>query len=646
MKLSRNKIRKLYKQKNQSFKRGKNNSNNQPKRFKKQYTFRQKISDTNSFENNHNDKHTIHSLSNLLNKTVKTYIPKFELSRLVDKYKNIRRRRKFVMRGGVVVDTTSEATPAAPAAAAAAAAAAEPDQSDEVIESTSFKPDDSNVNELLQALLTGQEYNYVFTQPINGASEFKLDSVRYGKIEKPEEKKPPAPAAPAPAEGPKRPSVSTGTGDDSTKTDSSKKEEFIISPGDEITVAAGDPISDVKPPGTAFINDAKKGKFTSIDEKGNIAVAFDDPKPTITQPITANRVYKQGEITIEELQETQDPKFTKLPLDCVRLIISEPSDGSGKSAVQYLINLTAGSEIKINSTLLSVLKFIDSVDDSVQTLKEDTTKQLEAVKNLLETYVTKNASSPEKLTKLKELIPKQITRGELGRLISIFEKAKIKLSPELEKAISDAPPQEECESPVPPQQSIQLTVTTDNKQGVTTISTAKTSESDSLQDFLKVVGTQSGDAKQKEEDTSNDVAGAGAGAVGDAAQETSAAAPVTAEAQVTARQDNAPQPAAPQPSAEAQESAAQPAAAAAEVTAVPVTSTPVTSEQVNASQPAAAQPEAAAQSSTANTESQLKEENKQQQPGGAAKGGRPNRSRNSNNRRSKQSKSTIRKNRK
>lgn len=630
MKLSRNKIRKLYKQKNQSFKRGKNNSNNQPKRFKKQYTFRQNISDTNSFENNHNDNHTIHTLSKLLNKTVKTYIPKFELSRLIDKYKNIRRRRKFVMRGGVV-DTIPEATPAA--------AAAEPDQSDEVIESTSFKPDDSKVNELLQALLTGQEYNYVVTQPINGASKFKLDSVRYGKIEKPEEKKPeekpPAPAAPA--EGPQRPPVSSGKGDASKKTESSKKEEFVISPGDPITVAAGDPISDVKPPGTAFINDAKEGKFTSIDEKGNITVAFDDPKPNITQPITANRVYKQGKkITIEDLQETQDPKFTKLPLDSVRLIISEPLGGSGKPTVQYLFNVTAGSEIKINSTLLSVLKFIDSVDDSVQTLKDETTKQLEAVKQLLETYVSKNASNPEKLTKLKELIPKQITKGELVRFKSIFEKAKIKLSTELEKAISDAPPQEECESPVPPQQSIQLTVTTD-KQGVTTISpAAKTSDSDNLQDFLKVVGTQSGDAIQKEEDTSKDAAGSARDAAPAKAQETAAPevvgqsaapaeAPVTSTPEVVGQ--SAVQPAAVQP-AEAQ----------------------VTARQVNAAQPAAAQESetqpAAAQPSTANTESLLRGENNESGGRATTKGGRPNRSRKSNNRRSKQSKSTIRKNRK
>ena len=551
MKLSRNKIRKLYKQRNQSFKRGKNN-NNQPKRFKKQYTFRQKISDTNSFENNHNDNHTIHSLSTLLNKTVKTYIPKFELSRLIDKYKNIRRIRKNVMRGGV----------------------AEADQSDEVIESTSFnKPDDSKVNELLQALLTGQEYNYVVTQPINGASEFKLVSVQYGKIETPEEK-PPGPAA----AGSNTPPVSTENGDASTNTKSSKKEEFIISPGDPITVAAGDPISDVTPPGTVFINDAKKGTFTSIDEKGNITVAFDDPKLTITQPITANRVYK-GPITIEELEETQ----AKLPLDGVRLIISDPLGGSGNPKVEYLFNITSGSEIKINSTLLSVLKFINSVEGSVQTLKEEIVKQLTAVLDLLEKFVKDNASKPENLTKLKDLIPKQITNGELGRFKSIFEKAGLELSDALEKAISDAPPEEECVPPVRPDNFIELTVTT-SPEGVTTISpAASTAGSLDLSDFINQVGTKSAEpAKQDVEGDANATAGQPTG---------QPAAQVSPSTAATAAQPPTGQPtAAP---------AAQPAAQPAPATVI-----------------------------------------------GDTKGGHRNISRKSKHKRNKQSKSTIRKNRK
>ena len=593
MKLSRNKIRKLYKQRNQSFKRGKNN-NNQPKRFKKQYTFRQKISDTNSFENNHNDNHTIHSLSTLLNKTVKTYIPKFELSRLIDKYKNIRRIRKNVMRGGV----------------------AEADQSDEVIESTSFnKPDDSKVNKLLQALLTGQEYNYVVTQPINGASEFKLVSVQYGKIETPEEK-PPGPAA----AGSNTPPVSTGNGDASTNTKSSKKEEFIISPGDPITVAAGDPISDVTPPGTVFINDAKKGKFTSKDSNGNITVAFDDTKLTITQPITANRVYK-GPITIEDLEETQDPKFTKLPLDGVRLIISDPLGGSGNPKVEYLFNITSGSEIKINSTLLSVLKFINSVDGSVQTLKEEIVKQLTAVLVLLEKFVTDNASKPENLTKLKYLIPKQITNGELGRFKSIFEKGGLTLSDALEKAISDAQPEEKCVPPVKPDIPIELVVTR-NAEGLTTISpAANTAGSLDLSDFFNQVGTKSEDPAKQD---------------------------VEGDANATAAQPTAGQPQAAQVSPS---TAAQPAAPAAQPAAQPPTGQE-TAGQVNAPQPPTGQKTAApaapataagAAAATPNTENLLKDPNTVR---GAPTGGHRNISRKSKHKRNKQSKSTIRKNRK
>jgi len=571
MKLSRNKIRKLYKQRNQSFKRGKNN-NNQPKRFKKQYTFRQKISDTNSFENNHNDNHTIHSLSTLLNKTVKTYIPKFELSRLIDKYKNIRRIRKNVMRGGVGASTTPGGT-------------SEPDQSDQVIVSTSFNPDNSMVKELLKALLIGKNYNYVVTQPINGASEFELKSVRYGKIETPEEKPPEPPIS---SDSTQRPAVTKPS--DNTKSESSKKEEFIISPGDEIIVAAGDPISEIKPPGTVFINDAKKGTFTSIDEKGNITVKFDEPKLNITLQITANRIYKKGEITIEELEETQEPKFAKLPLDGVRLIISDPLGGLGNPKVEYLFNITSGSEIKINSTLLSVLKFINNVEGSMQKLKEENVKQLTAVLVLLETFVTDNASKPENLTKLKDLIPKQITNGGLDRFKSIFDKAGLTLSDALEKAISDAQPEEECVPLVKPDIPIELTVTM-SPEGVTTISpAASTAGSLGLTDFVNQVGTQSGGpAKQDEEGNANATA----------AQPPTGQPTAAQPAQPPAGQVNAPQPAQP------------PAAPAAQPPAAP------------AAQPAA----------TTNT-------------GKNTKGGHRNISRKSKHKRNKQSKSTIRKNRK
>ena len=92
MKLSRNKIRKLYKQRNQSLKRVKHY--NKPKQYKKYTTFRRKQTDAStliSANNSHDsDNLTINRLSHLFKKTLKTYIPKYELSRLIKKYKNKR----------------------------------------------------------------------------------------------------------------------------------------------------------------------------------------------------------------------------------------------------------------------------------------------------------------------------------------------------------------------------------------------------------------------------------------------------------------------------------------------------------------------------------------------------------------------------
>jgi hypothetical protein len=77
---------------------------NKPKQYKKYTTFRRKQTDAStliSANNSHDsDNLTINRLSHLFKKTLKTYIPKYELSRLIKKYKNKRRGNKYVMRGG------------------------------------------------------------------------------------------------------------------------------------------------------------------------------------------------------------------------------------------------------------------------------------------------------------------------------------------------------------------------------------------------------------------------------------------------------------------------------------------------------------------------------------------------------------------
>ena len=81
---------------------------NKPKQYKKHTTFRRKQTDAYTLipaNNTHaSDNLTINRLSHLFKKTLKTYIPKYELSRLIKKYKNKRRGNKYVMRGGALPD--------------------------------------------------------------------------------------------------------------------------------------------------------------------------------------------------------------------------------------------------------------------------------------------------------------------------------------------------------------------------------------------------------------------------------------------------------------------------------------------------------------------------------------------------------------
>lgn len=89
MKLSRNKIRKLHKQQNQSLKRIK--YGNKPKHHKKHNnTFRQKTKVDHSDGNKE-----ITRLSHLFNKTLKSYIPAKELARINKKYKENRYQRRI-----------------------------------------------------------------------------------------------------------------------------------------------------------------------------------------------------------------------------------------------------------------------------------------------------------------------------------------------------------------------------------------------------------------------------------------------------------------------------------------------------------------------------------------------------------------------
>jgi len=92
MKLTRHKIRKLHKQKNQSLKRIKDGS--KPKHHKKHNnnTFRQKnrVDDSDSNKNIARFR-----LSHLFNKTLKSYIPAKELARINKKYKENRYQRRI-----------------------------------------------------------------------------------------------------------------------------------------------------------------------------------------------------------------------------------------------------------------------------------------------------------------------------------------------------------------------------------------------------------------------------------------------------------------------------------------------------------------------------------------------------------------------
>ena len=92
MKLTRHKIRKLHKQKNQSLKRIKDGS--KPKHHKKynNNTFRQKnrVDDSDSNKNIARFR-----LSHLFNKTLKSYIPAKELARINKKYKENRYQRRI-----------------------------------------------------------------------------------------------------------------------------------------------------------------------------------------------------------------------------------------------------------------------------------------------------------------------------------------------------------------------------------------------------------------------------------------------------------------------------------------------------------------------------------------------------------------------
>ena len=419
MKLTRNKIRKIRKQQQQSVRKWKKARKSMRRRAATFRRSRQGISTVANATANANDSSDTYplKLKNVFNKTLKRYIPLPVLSYLKQRYQNMKRMRrkqrrdKMIGGGDASVITTPPAPNAAPNADPKAAPNADPKAAPNADPKADPKAAPSEKKSSIGPEITGdlsiktlvyelkkidETYQLLEFLVKNGLPyyiqiEMKSDGKKFNRHD-------------TEIFDLRRILIGKFATNKDFETDGKipdKKRDLYFKPSDQIGIADGDTIGN-EHPNDVFIYTGEKGvpDPTSTDDSIKIAIAGSKNEPVVM--IDSKRLYKLLDGSPESIDDFDtvlkygdkvDPSEFRIqvaPLseDDFKKAVATSSDGDNKKGKKiitddtnsYVVNLSVGCKVTSIQTLLKSLEIVrmsleDEEDDS-KTKASDVFKML------------------------------------------------------------------------------------------------------------------------------------------------------------------------------------------------------------------------------------------------------------------------------